>query len=137
MWVIRSWFEQIALKRRDTLLSPFLGSRANRSLQKRDGSDSLFFRRESLFRSLKTSDSLEKLTSEFPTLPLSFLFALVYKNVSNVLWFLHDIKLLCWIKIPVMRTSEIERSSSFLPVRIGKSLGGKKSSSLLHKEMFN
>ena len=38
------------------------------SLQKGGGNDSLFFTSESLFRSQKTSESLEKPLSEFPTL---------------------------------------------------------------------
>ena len=49
---------------------------SHHSLQKsdHDGSDSLFFKNESLFRSQKTSDSLKKPKSEFPTLARSHLF---------------------------------------------------------------
>ena len=78
--MICSWFMRIALKKQaiswnklifvclDSFWQffPFLCPRANRrSLQK---SDSLFFTSESLFRSQKMSNLLEKLISEFPTL---------------------------------------------------------------------
>ena len=70
-------FALVALYKRTTvsesLLSFFTKERlkaicSRRSVQNRDGSNSLFLKKESLFRSQKTSDSLKKPKSEFPTL---------------------------------------------------------------------
>ena len=52
-------------------------NRSCRSLKKIDGSYSIFFMIESIFRSQKTIDSIENLMIEFPTLPSSELQLLI------------------------------------------------------------
>ena len=58
----------VSLDRKKKLLKEQTVIHKGCSLQKSDGSDSLFFKSKSLFRSQKASESLEKPMSEFQTL---------------------------------------------------------------------
>ena len=74
------------------------------SCQKSNGNDELFFTGESLLRSQKTSDSLEKPMSEFPTLFLSTI-SISTCRLTNLQPYLHTTLLTLLTHRPTCRPS--------------------------------